>query len=69
MYAIVWLLVFPSRMLAKEYSLSKKQGWESYKQKTWFLLPKLFGSDVLSYVFYACLFMTVYFVYTNGGVE
>ena len=56
-------------MLAKEYSNSKKQGWESYKQRTWFLLPKLFGSSLLSYVFYGCLSSVGYFVYANGGVE
>lgn len=27
-YAMVWLWIFPSRMLAKEYSNSKKEGWE-----------------------------------------
>jgi hypothetical protein len=27
-YAVVWLWIFPSRMLAKEYSNSKKEGWE-----------------------------------------
>jgi steroid 5-alpha reductase family enzyme len=31
LYIFVWSVVFSSRMLAKEYSLSKKEGWEAYK--------------------------------------
>lgn len=69
MYAVVWLVIFPSRMLMKEYSLSKKEGWEEYKKKSWFFLPRLFNSDLLSYVLYAVVSSVSYWVYSNGGVE
>lgn len=68
-YAVVWLWIFPSRMLMKEYSLSKKEGWEDYKKKSWFFFPRLFGSDLKSYLFYFVLYTTCYWVYQNGGVE
>jgi protein-S-isoprenylcysteine O-methyltransferase Ste14 len=68
-YAFVWGFVFPSRMVSKEYSLSKKDGWEEYKKRSWFLLPRLFDSDLISYIFYFISFTLAYFVYSNGGVE
>jgi len=68
-YGIVWLWIFPSRMLMKEYSLSKKDGWEEYKKRSWFFLPKLFRSSVLSTVFYAVTFALFVWLYTNGGIE
>ena len=68
-YAFVWGFIFPSRMLSKDYSLSKKDGWEEYKQKTWMLLPKLFNSSLLSYLFYAVFSFVSFTVYSNGGIE
>lgn len=68
-YAVVWLWIFPSRMLAKEYSNSKKEGWEQYTQRSWFLLPKLFKSNCLSYIFYSTLYCVVNYVYSNGGFQ
>ena len=68
-YAFVWGFIFTSRMASKEYSLSKKDGWEEYKKQSWFLLPRLFGSDLLSYLFYLISFSLAYLVYSNGGVE
>jgi hypothetical protein len=56
-------------MLSKDYSLSKKDGWEEYKQKTWILLPKLFNSSLLSYLFYAVFSIVSFTVYSNGGIE
>ena len=68
-YAVIWLWIFPSRMLAKEYSNSKKEGWELYKQRSWVLLPKLFKSSCLSYIFYSFVSYIMYVVYNNGGIE
>jgi hypothetical protein len=56
-------------MVAKEYSNSKKEGWEHYKAQTWFLLPRLFNSDLYSYLFYSFATFVSYLVYMNGGVE
>jgi hypothetical protein len=68
-YAFIWSFFFVNRMIMKDYSLSKKNGWEEYKQRSWILLPKLFTSDLLSYVFYSVFFTTFYWLYTNGGIE
>ena len=56
-------------MMIKEYSLSKKPDWPEYKAKTWFYLPKLYNSALLSITFYFFAFGTIYFTYTNGGIE
>jgi steroid 5-alpha reductase family enzyme len=67
-YLFVWGVVFPSRMAAKDYSLSKKNGWEEYRRRTWILLPKLFNSSALSYLIYASLCLAARSIYSLGGV-
>ncbi len=39
--AAVWLLVFVPNMVAKERSLSRHPGWQSYKRRSGWLLPYL----------------------------
>lgn len=56
-------------MLIKEYSLSKKAGWEEYAQNSWFLIPKLGSSALLSFVIYGLLIAIGSFIYTQGGLE
>lgn len=68
-YALVWGVIFPSRMAAKDYSLSKKEGWEEYCRKTWILLPKLFNSSVLSYLFYGTMIFVARSIYNQGGIQ
>ena len=68
-YGYMWGIIFVLRMLLKEYSLSKKAGWKEYKAKTWFLLPKLFESDALSYFVYISFMLSSYYTYKNGGME
>ena len=68
-YAYVWGAIFSLRMMLKEYSLSKKPEWPAYKARTWFLLPKLYGSAVLSFVAYTVFFGACYHAYTSGGIE
>ena len=68
-YAYVWGCIFSLRMLVKEYSLSKKPEWPAYKAKTWFLLPKLYGSAILSIIVYSVAFGLFYYAYTNNGIE
>ena len=68
-YAWMWGVVFVLKMLMKEYSLSMKQGWDEYKARTWWLLPKLYNSSVLSVVSYVALLVGGYLCYSKGGIE
>lgn len=68
-FAYVWLFIFTLRMSAKEYSLSKKIDWPEYKAKTWFYVPKIYDSALLSFVFYALFFGVSYYTMTHGGIE
>ena len=68
-YAYVWGLVFPLRMLAKEYSLSKKAGWPEYVAKTWFIFPKIYNSTIVSLIVYSLFISASVYTYKNGGFE
>ena len=68
-YAYVWGGIFTCRMLIKEYSLSKKADWIEYKNKTFFYLPKLYNSSILSMIIYTLFFGACYVVYMNDGIE
>lgn len=68
-YMVVWCVVFTSRMIAKDYSLSMKNGWEQYKTKTWMLLPKFFSSSIISYIIYGVIYFVFAYTYNNGGIE
>ena len=57
------------RMMVKEYSLSKKPDWPEYKAKTWFYLPKLYNSNMLSYIVYITFIGGSILMYKNGGIE
>ena len=66
---VVWGTLFNFRMQLKEYQLSKKEGWEEYKQRTWILLPKLYGSSATTACFYLLLASTFYTTLAFGGME
>ena len=68
-YAYIWLLYFSLRMVWKDYQLSRKDGWEEYKKRTWLVLFKIGNSDILTVLFYSALGTLIYFVYSQGGVE
>jgi steroid 5-alpha reductase family enzyme len=51
----MWTLIFLSRMIQKDYSLSKKLGWKEYEATSWMLVFKIGGSAVLSMVIYALM--------------
>ena len=68
-YAYVWGTIFFLRMLLKEYSFSKKAGWKEYKARTWFFLPKLYDSNMLSYAVYFTFITCFVLTYNNGGIE
>ena len=68
-YGYMWSIIFLLRMLIKEYSLSRKPGWKEYKAHSWFLLPKLYNSNMLSYIVYITFIGGSYLMYKNGGIE
>ena len=68
-FAYMWGFVFLVRMSMKEYSLSKKEGWTEYKNRTWFILPKIYNNSYLSYAFYASIVLFSSYCYINGGIE
>ena len=69
LYYFVWGFVFATRMAAKDYSNSKKLGWEEYRQKTWMLVPKLFNSTIVSITVYGFFCLLTWFFWSNGGIE
>ena len=68
-YAYIWSLYFMLRMAWKDYQLSRKDGWEEYKSRTWLFLFKIGNSDILTVVFYATFATLSYLVYNQGGIE
>ena len=68
-YSYTWGLYFMLRMAWKDYQLSRKEGWEEYKQRTWMVLFKIGNSDVLTFLFYSAIVGLIYVVYNQGGVE
>ena len=68
-YAVIWSVLFSLRMLTKEYSLSKKEGWPEYKRNSWPLLPKLGSNTFLSMVIYSVFFGGLFYCYSQGGFE
>jgi hypothetical protein len=68
-YGVVWGVLFTLRMLVKEYSLSKKDGWEQYKKHSWMLIPKVGGNPGRAYLFYTVAFGLGAYIMMNGGFE
>ena len=68
-YGVVWGVLFTLRMLVKEYSLSKKDGWEQYKKHSWMLIPKFGGNAGRAYLFYFTAIGAGAYVMRNGGFE
>lgn len=65
-FSYMWGVVFVIRMLVKDYSLSKKEGWPEYYHKTWFLVPKLNNSALFSAIVYSLALAAGYVFVTNG---
>ena len=59
-YPVIWIVVMGVRITIKDYQLSKKQGWEEYKQRTWIFLPKLFTSSLTTALFYVLVATAAY---------
>jgi len=68
-YGVVWGFIFTVRMLGKERSLSRKQNWPEYKAKTWFIVPKLYNSTLVSLILYSIFASVLYYSWTQGGFE
>ena len=65
----MWGIVFVLKMTMKDYSLSMKEGWDEYKAKTWWLIPKLYSSNLISIVVYGVLIVGGYLCFKIGGLE
>ena len=39
----VWSTIFIPRMLNKELSYKRKEGWAEYSQRSWMVLPRING--------------------------
>ena len=68
-FAFYWGCVFVIKMLIKDYRLSMKEGWEEYKAKTWWVIPKLYNSAILSVLTYGVLAVAGFLCYKKGGIE
>jgi protein-S-isoprenylcysteine O-methyltransferase Ste14 len=65
---ILWAIhsvVFLSRMLIKDKSLSKKENWDKYDSYMFF--PKFSSCPLDNLIIYSVLFGTVFLVYVSGG--
>ena len=67
--AYMWGIIFTSRMLQKDYSLSKKLGWDDYAATSWILAFKFGGSTAISAIVYGVFFAVTYFCINAGGME
>jgi steroid 5-alpha reductase family enzyme len=65
----VWFIVFTLRIMEKENSLRKKDGWAQYSQRSWVLIPKVNGRTMDSLVFYGAAIATSVWMYSNGGIK
>ena len=65
----VWFIVFTLRIIEKDNSLSKKEGWAQYSQRSWVLIPKVNGRTLDSLVFYGAAIAISVWMYSNGGIK
>ena len=56
-------------MAQKDYSLSKKKGWQEYQDTSYMLPFKFFGSGQMSALIYALTIGGGLACYKNGGIE
>jgi len=64
----MWICVFSPFFVMKELSFRRKAGWEEYKKRSYILLPKIFGSDILSIGFYGFALFAGWKIYNMGGL-
>lgn len=68
-YAYMWGIVFYLKMLIKDYQLSKKDGWNDYKNSTWMVLPKINNCEKTSCLFYSTITLFLIVFYHFGGIQ
>ena len=56
-------------MSCKDYSLSKKEGWDRYSKDTWLFVPKICNSTQTSAIVYGAALLVILFVYQHGGLK
>ena len=64
-----WIVIFYNRMLVKDISLAKKPQWDEYSERSWLLLPKIYGRNDLSIIVYGVTLVIGWYFYSLGGVE
>lgn len=64
--AFAYVIIFGLRMLIKDYSLSKKEGWDTYD--SYFFLPKFSTSDLDNYVIYFTFAAFFLAIYSSGSI-
>lgn len=65
----IWSVIFSSRMMAKEYSLSKKNGYDMYSSHSWMLPFKFGGNIFVSVIIYGLVGFVANFVWQSGSLE
>jgi steroid 5-alpha reductase family enzyme len=65
----VWFIVFTLRIMEKENSLRKKEGWQQYSQRSWVLIPKINGRTLDSLIVYGLTSVLGLWMYNNGGIK
>jgi len=65
----MWTFMFLPRMINKDYSLSKKMGWNEYAATSFMLPFKFGGSFIISAIVYSVLGYAFFHCWTNGGIE
>lgn len=64
----VWCIVFSLMIYLKERSFRRKVGWEQYRKRSYLLIPKLYGSDLLSIIVYGTALILGIKIYNMGGM-
>lgn len=65
----IWSTIFVSRVVLKESSNSKKEGWKQYKENSYLFLYKFFENDLINIAIYGFSVCFLLFFYQNGGLE
>jgi len=64
----IWTCIFSILIYVKERSFRRKAGWEQYRKKSYLLIPKLYGSDLLSIIVYGSALVIGIKIYNMGGM-
>ena len=65
--AFAYSTIYAIRMLIKDYSLSKKEGWNEYD--SYFFFPKFSSCWIDNYMIYIALLVSGYALYMSGNLS